>query len=534
MSENVRPLDLDTLVKQYIRLSPAIRYCQFVCLAFGIFPFLLLFAIALGLGVKLLDIALAALHPALALNFNFNQFLLEGVTDRHQFGWLFPRTLPDLLSFWSRTLLAFFVAISFVSLRFGLFAYGAMLFLWIDWLAYMLANRIPTHVREWSASGEPFTMASFGAEGTLAGDFWILGLNVFLIYFIVRSLTIVHSMSLSEKTIIREGRARPFRAANFLRAFGIPMNIQNSSRRVRTLIYAYFGNLVGLGPLVFCYITGGLLYGLIMVCIGPYFLWNAYDKNPVVPMLVANIFIVAIVVAIPYLAMLAFRFVGGRSLRASRRYLRVSLEQAQASDPRPPVLFLRSFRDDAVVLPAPAAGIAFQLFNYAERNKSLDELLLEEGTSLGPVVALGNPTDAVPPYGAARAYFQHGDWQNMVTRLMEDAVAIVICVDDTESLWWEIKFVVEQQYLNKTLFLLHPKYDSANGASEVVQNFEKVLGLAVADTRSATGHQFIGLWTDQAALLQMGLAARFSRVHYLLMLRWFLRSKMEEARPRIG
>ena len=171
----------------------------------------------------------------------------------------------------------------------------------------------------------------------------------------------------------------------------------------------------------------------------------------------------------------------------------------------------------------------FRLFNFAERNKSLDELLLEEGTSLGPVVALGNPTDEVPPYGAARAYFQHSDWQTMVTRLMNDAAAIVICVDDTESLWWEIKYVVEQQYLNKTLFLLHPKYDSANDAPEVVQNFEKILGLAVADKRSATGRQFIGLWTDQAAQLQMGLASYFSRAHYLLMLRWFLRSKMEEA-----
>ena len=123
----------------------------------------------------------------------------------------------------------------------------------------------------------------------------------------------------------------------------------------------------------------------------------------------------------------------------------------------------------------------------------------------------------------------------MVSRLMNDAAAIVICVDDTESLWWEIKYVVEQQYLNKTLFLLHPKYNSANSAPEVVQNFEKILGLAVADKRSATDRQFIGLWTDQAAQLQMGLASYFSRAHYLLMLRWFLRSKMEEIRPiKIG
>ena len=96
-----------------------------------------------------------------------------------------------------------------------------------------------------------------------------------------------------------------------------------------------------------------------MLCIGPYFLWKMYAAHPVVPMLLMNIFLVAVVVAIPYLALLMFRAAGGRSLRASRRYLRVSLEQAQATDPRPPVLFLRSFRDDAVALPPPKAGIAF-------------------------------------------------------------------------------------------------------------------------------------------------------------------------------
>jgi hypothetical protein len=80
-------------------------------------------------------------------------------------------------------------------------------------------------------------------------------------------------------------------------------------------------------------------------------------------------------------------------------------------------LFLRSFSDDAVVLAAPPSGFAYKLFGYVDRKKSLDELLLEEGTTFGPVVALGNPTDAVPPYGAARGYAKHSDWQKMVSDL---------------------------------------------------------------------------------------------------------------------
>ena len=433
------------------------------------------------------------------------------------------------LTLWTWTLLGLFVTISFVSLRLNLFAYGALLLLWADFLVYMLTSRIPTHFREWRDSGESFSFASLGAEGTLAGDLWMLGVHLWILYFVVRLVIVVRAMPPAEQAIIREGTAPAFRVANFLRAFGIPMNIQNSSRRIRTLIFAYVGNLVGFGPLVFFYMAGSLLYALVMVCIGPYFLWKMYDTQPLVPMLLTNIFFIAIVVALPYLALLLFRAAGSRSLRASRRYLRVSLEQAQATDPRRPVLFLRSFRDDAVALRPPKSGFAFRLFNYAERNKSLDELLLEEGTSLGPVVALGNPTDAIPPYGAARAYLQNSDWQKMIADLMEQAVVIVICVDDTESLWWEIKFVVERQYLSKTLFLLHPKYDFDKDVPDVVQEFEKILGVAVTGKSSATGRKFIGLWPDGAAHFQVGLASYFSRAHYLLMLRWFLRSKMEEA-----
>lgn len=531
MSENTRPLDVDTLVAQYVRLSPAVRYYQFLCLGFGLFPLLLLILAAIGFGQKLLGAALGLLDPALGWDFDVTQDLIGGLTDKHQFGWLVPQTVPDALWLSARALFTLFVAISFVALRFNLFAYGAILFLWADLMRLILVDRVPTHLREILADSERLSHANVEPERALVIDFWILGVFLWILWLVVRALTLVRAMSPNEQAIVREGRARVFHVANFLRAFGIPMNIQNASRRIRTLIYAYIGNLFGLGPPIFCYLVGA--FALVLICILPILLWHSYAEYPWIVLVLGTILTVIIavlivVVPVPYLAMLVFRVVGGRSLRASRRYLRVSLEQAQATDPRRPVLFLRSFRDDAVALRPPTSGFPFRLFNYAERNKSLDELLLEEGTSLGPVVALGNPTDAIPPYGAARGYFQDSDWQNMVARLMEQAIAIVICVDDTESLWWEIEFVVEHKYLDKTLFLLHPKYDSDKGVPDVVSNVEKIIGLKVADKPKTPGRKFIGLWANQAAEFQVGLASYFSRAHYLLMLRWFLRSKTEE------
>jgi hypothetical protein len=134
MSGNIRSLNFDTLVERYVRLSPAVRYCQFICLAFGMIPLLLLFVVAFGTVIKLIDIAFALFDPSLTLGFDVTHYLIDGLNDRHQFGWLLPRTLLDALSLGTRAFLGLFVAICFVSLRLNLFAYGAILFLWIDWL----------------------------------------------------------------------------------------------------------------------------------------------------------------------------------------------------------------------------------------------------------------------------------------------------------------------------------------------------------------------------------------------------------------
>jgi hypothetical protein len=62
-------------------------------------------------------------------------------------------------------------------------------------------------------------------------------------------------------------------------------------------------------------------------------------------------------------------------------------------------LFLRSFSDDAVVLAAPPSGFAYKLFGYLDRKKSLDERLLEEGTTFGPVWRSETPPMQFPLMG---------------------------------------------------------------------------------------------------------------------------------------
>src|SRR5262249_34576646 len=139
-----------------------------------------------------------------------------------------------------------------------------------------------------------------------------------------------------------------------------------------------------------------------------------------------------------------------------RRLARLSLERLQRADTRSPVLFLRAFRDDQVALSRSTLGMYGSLFELGRRLKSLDAILLEEGTPYGPVVGLGNPQDKHPPYGAARAYLDNMTWKESVADLAGNSAAIVICVDDTESIWWEAQHLAEMGYLKKTLFFFHP------------------------------------------------------------------------------
>jgi hypothetical protein len=270
----------------------------------------------------------------------------------------------------------------------------------------------------------------------------------------------------------------------------------------------------------------GLSIAMLVDHTGPFILgW--YDTFGVVLFTIVTTSVVqfSLILLLLFIAVTVFRVIGNAGLRMSRRFMRVSLEQAQAADKRRPVLFLRSFQNDAVVLAAPPSGFTYKLFGYADRKKTLDELLLEEGTTFGPVVALGNPNDAVPPYGAVRGYAKHSDWQKMVSDLMDAAAAIVICVDETPSLWWEIDHVNRKAYLTKTLLLLHPKFERQDSAPDVIAKLDQMFGLSIAGMGSDRGRPF-GLWLDPAQGLRVGLASRFSRGHYLLMLRWFLRSRI--------
>lgn len=91
-----------------------------------------------------------------------------------------------------------------------------------------------------------------------------------------------------------------------------------------------------------------------------------------------------------------------------------------ARDPRAPVLFLRSFRDEDIV----------DLTSRTGRGsiRRSEEALCDALRGIGPVVAIGRPGEYLPEAGAARLYVDDQDWQQAVRHFLEAAAAVVLVV----------------------------------------------------------------------------------------------------------
>jgi hypothetical protein len=106
--------------------------------------------------------------------------------------------------------------------------------------------------------------------------------------------------------------------------------------------------------------------------------------------------------------------------------------QLLAKDPRPPVLYLRSFKADAQE--------DRQLYLQSETQ---EEKLKEVFSRVGPFIAIGRPGESFPTLGAARMYLGD-DWQKTITDMMSQARLIVLRVGATDSLLWEVRHATRE------------------------------------------------------------------------------------------
>ena len=152
------------------------------------------------------------------------------------------------------------------------------------------------------------------------------------------------------------------------------------------------------------------------------------------------------------LAFLPFALAGSRLMQRARQTLALRVAEIRASDPRLPVLLLRSFADDMLELDP-----KFEYFSSIFRKRlTLEEFVVSQVMTLGPVVALGKPTEELSPLGAAREYVFGPGWQQRVSSLLDECSWVVAILGGGEGLRWEYEQVVDRGLTGRFILVVPP------------------------------------------------------------------------------
>lgn len=358
--------------------------------------------------------------------------------------------------------------------------------------------------------------------------------HLLFLYIAVRGQRTIHALAAPERRTLSEYRpGAGVWFASMKALVNIPAAIRYSSRKIVT------GTLMMVAGVANCVNYWRLFMVAMLVSLTPYLVsllfplggpalravWRGEHLAEAARVLGIGLLGMAIA-AISLLSIPWFvKIIGRLAIRTARRFMRTSLQKIQHEDTRPPVLFLRSFLNDQVDLPVRGLSLERWLLDGASTGMTLDYLVLAEGTAVGPTVALGNPDDPAPPYGVARGYFTHDTWKDAVARLCADAAAIVLVLDRTEGVKWEIGHIVAHAHAAKTLFLLAPgDVGTAAGEALLSEALDKLTPGRPADAPAPGQGEIVGFRVTAAGEVELMATTRGTYYTYLVAVRRFFRS----------
>jgi hypothetical protein len=190
---------------------------------------------------------------------------------------------------------------------------------------------------------------------------------------------------------------------------------------------------------------------------------------------------------------------------------------ARQISPAGSTLFLRAFRDDQVRIRRASRNLFSSVFDLGRVPATLDELMLERLEGHGDLIAIGNPQDRKgaarqSPWGAQRLYVDDAHWQETVTMLACDADRIVLCVDASDGVRWEIAHVLQNGHVNKTLFFLNPSIDVQTRTRQLTEDF----GVSAADLASVDVDRILALRATSPEQLILMFCDKPERDAYLV------------------
>lgn len=142
-----------------------------------------------------------------------------------------------------------------------------------------------------------------------------------------------------------------------------------------------------------------------------------------------------------------------------QRLRTASVDEALAQDNRPHYLYLRSFDEDRLRLPALLRSRGVLAAVSVMRKVRFEEVLVRQLSRTGPVIAIAPPGTNMPPIGAARASFSNDEWQQHVIRYAETARAVVLSATPGEirqGYGWELDLIANRIQHQRVMVLLGP------------------------------------------------------------------------------
>ena len=128
---------------------------------------------------------------------------------------------------------------------------------------------------------------------------------------------------------------------------------------------------------------------------------------------------------------------GASNIVLGKRMRVAPASEVLRKDPRPPILYLRSFRDEGRGRPNIMPEDPFTVFA-----KSFEQKLADIVKPFGPFVAIGRPKKT-PELGAARFYFDNNSWQCAVLELLKRSRLVILQAGSTEGLRWELVTAIQ-------------------------------------------------------------------------------------------
>ncbi|MGH3120953.1 MAG: hypothetical protein ACRDND_07945, partial [Streptosporangiaceae bacterium] len=144
----------------------------------------------------------------------------------------------------------------------------------------------------------------------------------------------------------------------------------------------------------------------------------------------------------------------------ARRLGSVDARRLMLSDPRPPVLYLRSSGDDRLRLWTATFGRSplVERFTFRRLDR-FEEVLVRYLSRYGPVIAVHPPRSRLAPLRAARETIDSADWHSAVANWMARSALIVFLAPPdriTQGRQWELRAVGEHNRWDRALIVVPP------------------------------------------------------------------------------